>query len=63
MNVVYCFTNNGEKMCLNDATIGLKGGMTVSLLPTLKCSLQLEGFFYLNFAIWIGEFERRNLNY
>jgi hypothetical protein len=47
MNVVYCFTNNGEKMCLNDATIGLKGDVTVIPFPTLNTSLQHEGFFTL----------------
>jgi len=36
-----------NKMSLNNATLGLKGGIAVFPFPALKSSLQHEGFFYL----------------
>lgn len=36
-----------NKMSLNNATLGLKGGIAVIPFPTLESSLQHEGFFYL----------------
>ncbi len=35
------------KMHQNNATLGLKGDVTVLPFPTLKSSLQPEGFFVL----------------